>query len=208
MPTQPLSPLLLLLFFGLLMTGCVAPPNSLNETGADGPTGEQDPPQVRITTSMGSFDIELFAEESPITTDNFLRYIDEGFYDGDDELGATSFHRIIADFMVQGGGLTESGSEKATHSAIRNEATDSGLSNSYGTLAMARTNNPDSATTQFFINVVDNSFLDPGEMSDDGYAVFAEVISGMDVVDAMGMVATDSNDAPLQPVLIEDAERL
>jgi len=157
---------------------------------------------------MGSFEVELFAQDSPNTTDNFLRYVDEGFYDGDDGLGPTVFHRIIADFMVQGGGFTDAGTQKETHAAIANEATDSGLSNSYGTLAMARTNAPDSATAQFFVNVVDNDFLDPGEMTDDGYAVFGEVTSGMDVVDAMGLVATDSNDAPFETVLIEDIERL
>ena len=158
---------------------------------------------------MGTFRVELFVDEAPVTANNFLDYVDEGFFDGDDGLGATIFHRVIAGFMIQGGGQTEDGVQKSTHPAIVNEASDSGLSNERGTLSMARTNAPDSATSQFFVNLVDNPFLDPGEATPDGYAVFGTVVDGMDVVEAIGVVSTDpSNDQPLEAVVIEDVRRM
>ena len=174
---------------------------------------------VMFETSMGDFQVELFVEQAPITTENFLRYVDEGFYDGQDGLGATLFHRVVADFVVQGGGFTtseltgESGSgplnyiEKQTHAEIVNEALSSGLSNTRGTLAMARTDVPDSATSQFYINLVDNVFLDAGEMTEAGYAVFGTVTSGMDVFDNIATVSTNANDAPLEDVIIENVRR-
>jgi len=163
---------------------------------------------VELETSLGTLEVQLFLEDSPITAANFLAYVDEGFYDGDDGLGATVFHRVIPGFMAQGGGQTAEGLSKDTHSAILNEASQSGLSNLRGTLAMARTNSPNSATSQFFVNVVDNVFLDPGGSTPDGYAVFGEVISGMDVVDEIVEVATDANDNPLEAVVILEAARI
>jgi peptidyl-prolyl cis-trans isomerase A (cyclophilin A) len=162
---------------------------------------------VTIETSMGSFEMTLFDDEAPLSSENFLTYVDEGFYDGSDGLGAATFHRVIADFMVQGGGSTESGEAKETHPSIDNEAIDSGLTNARATVAMARLNDPDTATSQFFVNVVDNEFLDPGEMTPDGYAVFAQVTSGMDIVDAIAAVATDESDVPLDAVIIEVVTR-
>ncbi|MBM74609.1 MAG: hypothetical protein CMK59_04340 [Proteobacteria bacterium] len=173
-----------------------------------------------IDTTMGEIEIELYKEDAPITTDNFLRYVDEGFYDGSDGLGATVFHRVISDFMIQGGGYTteflaggeEEGAqgyiEKQTHPPIVNEALLSGLSNLRGTLSMARVDSPDSATAQFFINVVDNVYLDPGEMTEAGYAVFGLVTSGMNVVDAISNVSVDSVDAPYTDVVVESIEKI
>ncbi len=173
-----------------------------------------------IETTMGEIEIELYKEDAPITTGNFLRYVDEGFYDGSDGLGATLFHRVISDFMIQGGGYTtdfllggeqdgvDGYIEKQTHPPIVNEAVSSGLSNLRGTLAMARMDPPDSATAQFFINVVDNVYLDPGEMTDSGYAVFGLVTSGMNVVDAISNVSVDSVDAPLTDVVVESIQKV
>jgi len=162
---------------------------------------------LEFHTTLGSFDIELLPQAAPITSANFLAYVDEGFYDGADGLGATVFHRVIAGFMVQGGGQTVSGAPKTTHSAIINEAASSGLSNSRGTVAMARTNDPNSATSQFFINVVDNDFLDAAE-GNDGYAVFAVVTDGMSTVDEIAAVATNAADEPTEPVVIEQVVRV
>jgi peptidyl-prolyl cis-trans isomerase B (cyclophilin B) len=135
------------------------------------------PVKVRLTTTLGDIVVQLDHEKAPITVKNFLRYVDEKFYDG------TIFHRVMADFMIQGGGFLESLEQKATHEQIKNEA-DNGLSNRRGTIAMARTPVVDSASAQFFINVVDNQKLDhkgPGPRF--GYAVFGRVVAGMDVVD-------------------------
>lgn len=158
-------------------------------------------PKVTVETSMGSFTMELFKEKAPITVNNFLKYVREGFYDG------LTFHRVIKNFMIQGGGLDENLQPKKTRFAIKNEATN-GLSNRRGTVAMARTAVVDSATSQFFVNVVDNPFLDhKGKRPEDfGYAVFGEVVEGMDVVDAIREVKTGSQgghtDVPLEPVVI------
>ena len=140
---------------------------------------------LEFKTTKGTFTVQLFDKQAPITVENFYRYADEGFFDG------TIFHRVIPGFMVQGGGLTAELRNKEGHEPIKNEATN-GLKNKRGTLSMARTQNIDSATSQFFINVVDNDFLDHKGTSNYGYAVFARIDSGMDVVDAIAAVKTAS----------------
>jgi len=159
--------------------------------------------QVKLETSMGDIVIELNEEESPITVKNFLRYVEEGFYDG------TIFHRVIADFMVQGGGFTADMREKQTHRPIVNEASN-GLKNDRGTIAMARTANPDSATSQFFINHKNNDFLNYSGQSKPGYTVFGKVVEGIDVVDAIAAVKTTRkgrySDVPVEPVVIKSAK--
>jgi peptidyl-prolyl cis-trans isomerase A (cyclophilin A) len=157
---------------------------------------------VVMDTSMGSVKIELFDEESPITVKNFLRYVDDRYYDG------TIFHRVIPNFMIQGGGLDINLQEKpARGQPIKNEAYN-GKKNKRGTVAMARTPDPDSATDQFFINVVDNPGLDrqmaKGEA---GYAVFGQVTDGMDVADKISKVKTQA-DMPLVPILIKTIRRV
>jgi peptidyl-prolyl cis-trans isomerase B (cyclophilin B) len=162
-------------------------------------------PQVLLETSMGNITIELFKEKAPITVRNFLGYVKEGFYDG------LIFHRVIKDFMVQGGGMSESLEQKKPKFAIKNEATN-GLSNTRGTLAMARTGVVDSATSQFFINTVDNLFLNhKGKQPDSfGYCVFGQVVEGMDVVDKIREVKTGNknghSDVPVEPVFIVSAK--
>lgn len=159
-------------------------------------------PVVVISTSQGDITVELDAQMAPISVENFLSYVRDGFYDG------TVFHRVIKDFMIQGGGMSPTLSQKTTKAPIKNEAAN-GLRNVRGTLAMARTGIVDSATSQFFINVVDNAFLDhrspdPGGY---GYAVFGRVVEGMDVVDAIRAVPTGTTgphqDVPQEPVVIE-----
>jgi peptidyl-prolyl cis-trans isomerase B (cyclophilin B) len=161
-------------------------------------------PQVMLETSMGNIKIELFKEKAPITVRNFLSYVKEGHYDG------LIFHRVIKDFMVQGGGMNESLEVKKPKFAIKNEATN-GVLNKRGTLAMARTSVVDSATCQFFVNTVDNAFLDhKGKRADDfGYCVFGQVLEGMDVVDQIRAVKTGNknghSDVPVEPVFIISA---
>lgn len=163
---------------------------------------EEQNPQVIMETSMGTVKIELFKDKAPISVRNFLSYVKEGYYDG------LIFHRVIKTFMIQGGGMDVDMQPKKTKFAIKNEATN-GLSNKRGTLAMARTSVVDSATSQFFINVVDNAFLDNRGKTPDlfGYAVFAQVIEGMDVVDAIKEVKTGNKgghgDVPVEPVFIK-----
>lgn len=154
--------------------------------------------KVKLTTTLGDIIIQIHTEKAPISAENFLTYVKEGFYAG------TIFHRIIPNFMAQGGGFDTDFKQKAVHAPIKNEA-DNGLKNIRGTLAMARTSDPDSATAQFFINYQDNSFLDYKSSTVDGwgYAVFAKVIEGMEVVDAMAKVAT-GNRAGHQNVPIEN----
>ncbi len=158
---------------------------------------------LQFKTSKGTFTVQLFDKQAPITVENFLRYADEGFFDG------TIFHRVIAGFMIQGGGLTPDMKNKRGHEPIKNEATN-GLKNKRGTLAMARTNDINSATSQFFVNVADNDFLDhkPGNY---GYAVFGRIDSGMDVIDAIAGVKTGNNaghqDVPVETVVIESVTR-
>ena len=137
---------------------------------------------VDINTDQGIITLNLDKQHSPETVRNFLKYANEGFYDG------TIFHRVIANFMIQGGGMTPDMGRKQTHTPIRNES-GNGLSNRRGTIAMARTSNPDSATSQFFINLVDNNYLD-GTASQPGYTVFGEVVDGMNVVEKIGKART------------------
>ncbi|MCF5548253.1 peptidylprolyl isomerase [Pseudomonas salomonii] len=160
-------------------------------------------PHVLITTTNGDIEIELDPVKAPISTKNFLAYVDKGFYTN------TIFHRVIPGFMVQGGGFTAQMSQKPTEAPIKNEASN-GLHNVRGTLSMARTNDPNSATSQFFINVADNAFLDPGR--DAGYAVFAKVVKGMDVVDVIVNSQTTTKqgmqNVPIDPVYIKSAKRI
>jgi len=156
---------------------------------------------IKFETSHGSFTVELFTKEAPLSAENFQKYVDDQFFDG------TIFHRIIPDFMIQGGGMTADFASKETRPPIRNEAKN-GLKNKRGTLSMARTNDINSATSQFFINLVDNGFLDNGTR-DYGYAVFGRVTEGMDVVDKIAAVKTGRRkgyqDAPLEDVVIISA---
>jgi peptidyl-prolyl cis-trans isomerase A (cyclophilin A) len=158
---------------------------------------------VIFETSAGRFEIELDQAHAPRTVDNFLAYVDAGFFDG------TLFHRVIPDFVIQGGGYDAEMRRKPTEAPIPNEA-DNGLKNLRGTLSMARTSDPHSATSQFFVNLKDNAFLDPGA-NGPGYAVFGRVTDGMDVVDRIAAVATGPvmgmSDVPLEPVAVERARR-
>ncbi len=158
---------------------------------------------VELSTTLGDFTIELFDDDAPITVENFLTYVDDGFFDG------TIFHRVISRFMVQGGGFTEAMKEKTPRSSIKNEAKN-GRKNKRGTLAMARTQDIDSATAQFFINLADNDFLDHGAR-DFGYAVFGRVSAGMEVVEAIAAVKTgrsgSHDDVPAEAVVIQSAKR-
>ena len=165
-------------------------------------------PQVEMKTSAGTIVIELYPEKAPKTVANFIQYARDGFYDG------TLFHRVIPGFMIQGGGFTREFKEKETRPPVRNEA-DNGLKNAVGTIAMARTSDPHSASAQFFINVSDNRDLDfrfPTQQGY-GYAVFGKVVKGMDVVNAITKVATgpgpgSHQNVPLKPVIIESARVL
>ena len=162
---------------------------------------------VRLETSLGDIVIELDSAKAPLSTVNFKNYVTSGFYDG------TIFHRVIKDFMIQGGGLTSEMKQKRTQAAIRNEA-DNKLGNKKYTIAMARTDEPHSATAQFFINVKDNPFLDHKAPSGNswGYTVFGKVTQGMDVVDRIVRVKTGNKsgyqDVPLEPVIITKATML
>ena len=174
-------------------------------------------PRVRITTNLGSFVVELEPQKAPRTVENFLRYVREGFYEG------TVFHRVVPGFVVQGGGFTVQMAKKPTHEPIPNEAAN-GLSNVRGTIAMARTSDPDSATSQFYINLRDNTALDrrDGSPAGAGYCVFGHVVEGMNVVDAIGRMQTHTvavkdpqsghrygmRDVPAEPVVIEKVEVL
>ena len=161
-------------------------------------------PKVQLETNKGVIVIELDAENAPITVENFLEYVNKGHYDG------TIFHRVIKDFMIQGGGFEVTMSQKQTGIPIKNEA-NNGLKNDKGTLAMARTSDPHSATAQFFINVKDNDFLNFSSESPQGwgYAVFGKVTEGMDVVEAIEIVPTGNHgghqDVPVEAVVIEKA---
>ena len=162
--------------------------------------------QVVMETSLGPITIELADDQAPVTVANFLRYVDDHFYDG------TVFHRVIPNFMIQGGGFEPGLKQKKTKAPVKNESAN-GLSNARGTLAMARTSVPDSATAQFFINVKDNTFLDRAQAADRvGYAVFGKVIDGMDVVDKIKDVETGHrgghDDVPRQDVVIQSVRRV
>lgn len=161
-------------------------------------------PMIKMTTSMGEITIETYPNEAPETVRNFLEYVNAGFFDG------LIFHRVIPNFMIQGGGFNVDMQQKDNGTPIQNEA-DNGLKNTVGTLSMARTGDPHSATSQFFINLTDNGFLDHTGKNPQGwgYAVFAKVIEGMDVVEKIGAVTTGQSgphgDVPIEPVLIEKA---
>ena len=151
-------------------------------------------PKVLMKTNMGDIELELYPDKAPISVNNFLAYVREGFYSN------TLFHRVIDGFMIQCGGLDTNGNRKTTKDPIKNEAKN-GLKNLRGTIAMARTQEVDSATSQFFINLVDNETLDHG-VRDYGYAVFGRVTNGMKVVDKIAKVKTVENDFPQKPVVI------
>ncbi|MFM2058981.1 MAG: hypothetical protein RLY71_3366 [Pseudomonadota bacterium] len=173
---------------------------ALSAAGATGAWAQQ---KVKLATTAGDIVLELDAAKAPKTVANFVQYVKDGHYDG------TIFHRVIPNFMVQGGGMTENMHEKPTRPPIPLESAN-GLSNARGTLAMARTAVPDSATAQFFINVKDNPFLDRANSRDgNGYAVFGKVIAGMDVVDKIKLVPTGNSgmhqNVPLTPVIIRKA---
>ena len=163
-------------------------------------------PTVLLETTSGDILIELYADKAPATVENFLKYVNEGFY------ANTIFHRVIKGFMIQGGGMNMKMEEKATHAPIKNEA-DNGLANERGTIAMARTREPHSATAQFFINTVDNGFLNfsSPDVNGYGYCVFGKVVEGMDVVDKIAKVKTKSvgfhENVPTDMVLITGASR-
>jgi len=182
----------------LLACALLAAPQDIRAQGPD--------PVVKLETSMGDILVRLDARKAPMTTANFLEYVKAGQYDG------TIFHRVIKDFMIQGGGMTASLREKTTRAPIKNEA-DNGLANERGTIAMARTMDPHSATAQFFINLVDNDFLNYSAPvpSGWGYCVFGKVVEGMDVVDKIAKVKTKSvgfhENVPTDMVLITGASR-
>jgi len=158
---------------------------------------------VKLQTNMGDIVVELNEQAAPVTVKNFLKYAEEGFYND------LIFHRVIPNFMIQGGGFTTQMAQKQTHPPIINEASN-GLKNDWGTIAMARTNNPNSATSQFFINQKNNDFLNYIENKNPGYTVFGRVKEGMDVVDTIAAVKTTTRkgmqDVPVEPVIIESAE--
>ncbi len=189
---------------------CFVPVLFLLAACSTAPSGPN--PQVVMETSLGTIKMELYQDKAPISVKNFLTYVDQKHYDG------TIFHRVIADFMIQGGGMTPDMSEKPTLPPISNESSN-GLRNFRGTMAMARTGEPDSATSQFFINVKDNQALDRAYAGDRvGYAVFGKVIDGMDVVDKIRDVKTttkrspgprgEHGDVPVEPVLIKSIRRV
>lgn len=183
----------------VILSTCILALFSL-PTWSDDSAGQ---PQVIISTNYGDITLRLFAEKAPLTVQNFLRYVDEKFYD------QTIFHRVKPDFMIQGGGFTIDMVEKPTHDPIANESRNR-VHNTRGTVAMARTNNPDSATSQFFINQRTNLYLDwaPGR---DGYTVFGDVIDGMNVVDFIATSPVKQvghhMDVPVEPVIIQSVRR-
>ncbi len=160
---------------------------------------------IKLNTNFGSITLELYADKAPATVENFITYVKDGFYNG------TIFHRVISGFMIQGGGMEPGMQEKQTREPIKNEA-DNGLSNERGTIAMARTMEPHSASAQFFINVSNNTFLDHRSQTPDGwgYTVFGKVVDGMDVVDKIKAVETGNagyhQDVPVEDIIIESAE--
>ncbi len=192
--------ILVLLTVVVLVCGC---DKGAKQTTVEGKAVDSQSNIVTLETSMGNIVIELDRQAAPVTTKNFLEYVQAGFYDG------TIFHRVIPGFMIQGGGFTANLKKKNTRSPIINEAWNS-PSNARGTIAMARTNDPNSATSQFFINHKDNAPLDYGDSEHPGYAVFGKVTQGMDVVDAIAAVKTTTRngmqDVPVEPVTIKSAK--
>ena len=189
--------LITLLIAVVLITGC------REKTSEEPKDMDIGPKMVKLETSMGDIVIELNEEAAPVTVKNFLQYVQRSFYDG------TIFHRVISNFMIQGGGFTADMVRKETYPPIVNEA-GNGLKNERGTIAMARTSDPDSATSQFFINHKNNDSLNYVENLNAGYAVFGKVVEGMDVVDKIAAVKTAQkgpySDVPVEPVVIELAK--
>jgi len=198
--------LTLILAFSLSTLAWSQTDTTESETNAEPETATQEYPQLILHTNHGAITIELFEDKAPESVANFIQYARDGHYDG------TLFHRVISNFMIQGGGFDADFNEKSTRDPIFNEA-DNGLANDRGTLAMARTNDPHSATSQFFINVTDNAFLNHRSKHSGqswGYAVFGQVVDGMDVVDTIRQVPTGRQgmhaDVPTEPVIIERVE--
>jgi peptidyl-prolyl cis-trans isomerase A (cyclophilin A) len=194
------------LAFAAACTPLLAQAPSAKPAAAPAAQAAAEAPRVQFKTSMGNITVELDPKAAPISVANFLRYVDDKHYDG------TIFHRVISGFMIQGGGFMPSMREKDTRAPIKLES-GNGLSNVRGTIAMARTNVPDSATAQFFINVVDNLRLDKAQAADgNGYAVFGRVIEGMETVDKIRAVQTTTRgfyqNVPETPVVIESARRV
>jgi peptidyl-prolyl cis-trans isomerase A (cyclophilin A) len=200
MHTSRFRSVLLVVAAVVVIGGAALVARAAAQTGAASQPAAGAAPTVVMKTSMGEVRIRLFRDKAPISVENFLGYVNKQFYDG------TVFHRIIPTFMVQGGGFTADLTKKPTGAPIKLES-QNGLKNTRGTVAMARTGDPNSATSQFFINVVDNPMLDYPKPDGNGYAVFGEVVSGMDVVDKIKGVATGTKagmqDVPLQAVVIE-----
>jgi len=176
--------------------------SALSVLAAVTPVAGAENPKVILDTTKGQLTIELYPGKAPETVKNFLAYVDAGFYNG------TIFHRVIPKFMIQGGGFTPDMQQKATRPPIKIES-DNGLKNDRGTIAMARTPDPTSATAQFFINSVDNGFLNFTAKTDKGwgYAVFGKVVQGMEVVDAISKVKTGARDVPVETITITGAKR-
>lgn len=189
-------------YFSATRRACTACLTGLALALAASPVMAQEASKVKLTTSQGDIVIELYADKAPKSVENFLQYVKDKHYDG------TIFHRVIDGFMIQGGGFTADFSQKATRAPIALEA-GNGLKNDRGTLAMARTANPNSATAQFFINVKDNPNLNAPLPDGNGYAVFGKVISGMDVVDKIRVTATGNKgqfqNVPVQDIVIKSA---
>jgi cyclophilin family peptidyl-prolyl cis-trans isomerase len=190
-----------LLLLGLVVAGC-APQKPWRDNQVN-PYLAPPRPIVALETTSGTMLLELYPDKSPLAVENFLRYVDEGFYDG------TIFHRVIKDFVVQGGGLTESMEKKETGEPVANES-DNGLRNISGSIAAARTSDPDSATSQFYINLGNNYALDARDGSP-GYTVFGRVLTGLEIARRISQVPTHTvegyEDVPIEPVLLLRAER-
>lgn len=194
------------LIAGLILATCLTSSFAAETPPKPAPTPTPVPsPQVQVVTSMGNFTIELNAERAPLTVANFLKYVDQGHYTG------TIFHRVVANFVIQGGGFDVNGKAVPAPSKVVNES-GNGLTNERGTVGLARAGEPHGGDAQFYVNLYDNEALDPNKTRW-GYAVFGKVVSGMDVVDKIGNVATGSHgmfkeDAPVQPVIIQKIERV
>jgi cyclophilin family peptidyl-prolyl cis-trans isomerase len=196
------------LLFGLIAAACISP-SFAAETPPKAAVAAVAPataaPRVQVVTSMGNFTLELNAERAPLTVAHFLKYVDQGHYSG------TIFHRVIANFVIQGGGFDSSNKPVPAAVKVVNES-GNGLTNERGTIGMARSQDPHGSDAQFYVNLYDNEALDPNKTRW-GYAVFGKVVQGMEVVDKIGNVATGARgpfkeDAPLQPVVIERIERV
>ena len=194
------------LIAGLILATCLTSSFAAETPPKPAPTPTPVPsPQVQVVTSMGNFTIELNAERAPLTVANFLKYVDQGHYTG------TIFHRVVANFVIQGGGFDVNGKAVPAPSKVVNES-GNGLTNERGTVGLARAGEPHGGDAQFYVNLYDNEALDPNKTRW-GYAVFGKVVSGMEVVDKIGNVATGSHgmfkeDAPVQPVIIQKIERV